>query len=309
MIGITAIGTYVPTGGHDVLERLEEFDLAEDFVREKTGFIRTARKGADEDTTDMGLAAVRDLQDRSDLANLDQIECLVVCTQNPDRGGIPHSAAILHKKLGLGDDVAAFDIGLACSGYVYALAIVKSFMESQGMQRGLLITADPYSKVMNEADRNTAILFGDGATATFLSNEPVWTLGATKFGTRGAHNTAITIADDGHLAMNGRAVFAFSSTTVPGIIKQLIASDERALDDIDLFLLHQGSRYIVEAITKALGVGAQKVPFGAADTGNTVSSSIPLLLADCDPKQTKTIVLAGFGAGLSWGAMVITAHT
>lgn len=309
MIGITAIGTYVPSGGHHVLDRLEEFDLAEDFVRDKTGFLKTARKGDDEDTTDLALAAVRNLQDRSGMSDLDQIDCLVVCTQNPDRGGIPHSAAILHKKLALGDDVAAFDIGLACSGYVYSLAIVKSFMEAQGMRRGLLITADPYSKVMNEADKNTAILFGDGATATLLSDAPVWSLKTTKFGTRGAHNTAITIADDGHLTMNGRAVFAFSSTTVPGMIKDLVAADGRSIADIDLFLLHQGSRYIVEAIAKALGVETSKAPFGAAQTGNTVSSSIPLLLAECDPQRTPTVVLAGFGAGLSWAAMVITANT
>lgn len=305
MIGIAAIGTYVPSGGLNVLDRLAEFDMAEDFVRDKTGFLRTARKAADEDTTDLGLAAVRDLQTRTGLEDLSEIDCLVVCTQNPDGSGLPHSAAILHKKLGLGDHVAAFDLGLACSGYVYGLAIIKSFMEAQGLRKGLLVTADPYSKIMNEDDKNTAILFGDGATATLLTDTPVWALGPAKFGTRGAHHGAITTGDDGYLTMNGRAVFTFSASTVPGVIRTLVEDNARTLDGIDLYLLHQGSRYIVDAITKALGVDPQKVPFGAAQTGNTVSSSIPLLLAEADPTHHQSVVLAGFGAGLSWGAMII----
>jgi 3-oxoacyl-[acyl-carrier-protein] synthase-3 len=308
MIGIAAIGTYVPAGGQNVLERSAEFNLNEDFVRNKTGFLRTARKSPDEDTTDLGLAAVRDLQSRIGLNDLSDIDCLVVCTQNPDRGGIPHSSAILHGKLGLGDDVAAFDIGLACSGYVYALSIVKSFMEANDLRNGILVTADPYSKVINEADKNTAILFGDGATATLLNDTPKWAIGPVKFGTRGANNKAITIGDDDHLTMNGRAVFAFSASTVPGVIQSLVSKAGKNLADIDLFLLHQGSRYIVSAITSALKIDPEKVPFGAADTGNTVSSSIPMLLADVDTNHHECVVIAGFGAGLSWASMILEPH-
>src|SRR6185437_3685113 len=145
---------------------------------------------------------------------------LVVVTQNPDRN-IPHVSAQLHGRAGLSESCAVFDISLGCSGYVYGLAIVKSFMQAQGLRSGVLITADPYSKIIDPADRNTVLLFGDAATATLIADDPVWTLEAFSFGSRGKDWPAIR-TEAGKFVMNGRGVFNFAATTVPNDITAML---------------------------------------------------------------------------------------
>src|SRR5690606_34876431 len=113
-------------------------------------------------------------------------QALVVVTQNGDGEGLPHTSALVQTKLGLSTTVAAFDVSLGCSGYVYGLAILKGLMETAGMTDAILITADPYSKVIDPTDRVTTLLFGDAATATLLSNRGEWHIHTPTFGTDGA---------------------------------------------------------------------------------------------------------------------------
>jgi 3-oxoacyl-[acyl-carrier-protein] synthase-3 len=200
---------------------------------------------------------------------------------------------------------AAFDISLGCSGYVYGLSVAKAFMESNGLRRGLFFTADPYSKVIDHSDKDTALLFGDAATVTVLDDTPTWEIGRFRFGTDGTASQAIHVGDDRILRMNGRAVFEFSATKVPPMIEDVVADNGLTLDDIDLFLLHQGSRYIVSTIRKRLKIDEARAPFQAEETGNSVSSTLPLLLADVDG-EVSNVVLAGFGVGLSWAGTVLT---
>ncbi|MGI9406481.1 MAG: ketoacyl-ACP synthase III [Hyphomicrobiaceae bacterium] len=305
MIGIKAIGSYVPDGGFDTLSRAEEFGTNEAFLRDKTGFLFTPRKAKEEATSDLCVKAYNDLTARMDFDPA-QIDCLIVCTQNPDVHGIPHTSAIVHKKLGLPDHCATFDISLGCSGYVYGLSIASAFMDRNGLRKGLFFTADPYSCVMDENDKNTALLFGDGAAVTLLDEAPVWQLDRFMFESKSEHGDAIRIKENGVLSMNGRAVFAFSATAVPPMIKRLLAAEEVSDEDVDLYLLHQGSKYIVDTICQRLETSPDKVPFGAARTGNTVSSTLPLLLKDIDDKSVRRIVLCGFGVGLSLAAGMLS---
>lgn len=306
MIGLTEIGSYIPAGSESNLEKLERFAMTEAFVREKLGAVRLARKGESEETSDLCVQAYRALCNKRPI-DPSRIDCIVVCTQNPDGGGIPHTSAIVHGKLGAPESAACFDVSLGCSGFVYALSIAQSFMQANGLRRGLLFTADPYSKIIDPEDRNTVLLFGDAATVALLEDgaDAAWSAVRFAFGTRGKDGMALHNTS-GKLVMDGRAVFGFSASVVPAQVKALLAAAGLSTSDIDLFLLHQGSKYIVDTIAQRLALPADKVLLGLADCGNTVSSSIPLLLEKVMHQPAlRRVVLSGFGVGLSWASCLL----
>jgi 3-oxoacyl-[acyl-carrier-protein] synthase-3 len=173
------------------------------------------------------------------------------------------------------------------------------------LNNGVLITADPYSKIIDEKDVNTVMLFGDAATATLITDRnPEFTLGQSMYGTigKGAENLKNI---DGILYMNGRKVFNFVATKALKQIVELLEREGLSKDDIDLYGLHQGSRYVVETIAKKMGI-EEKVAFSMKYTGNTVSSSIPLILEKVlEDKNIQTILISGFGVGFSMGAMIL----
>jgi 3-oxoacyl-[acyl-carrier-protein] synthase-3 len=302
-IGILGIHAYVPETVVDVIEHASDYGVDASFVRNKTGFVKLRRRHTGEDTADLAERVVRCAL--SSYPGLDdQLGLLLVVTQNPDGHGLPHASAIVHGRLGLPTSVAAFDIPLGCSGWVYALSIAKSFMEANHINFGLLVTADPYSKIVDPQDRNTSLLFGDAATATLLGRDPTWQIGRFIFGTDGRLSNDLRVDDGGRLAMNGRSIFTFSATMVPACVQEVLAANRLSLEDSDRIVLYQASRYIVEAIGERLGCPA-KVPFLASEVGNTVSSSIPLALAAGCCADDRVIVVTGFGVGLSWAATVL----
>ncbi|MEZ5922807.1 MAG: ketoacyl-ACP synthase III [Hyphomicrobiaceae bacterium] len=308
-IGIEAIAGYVPLGRRDNLERLEAFGVTADFIDNKIGVRALPVKGPDEDTSDLACRAIEAVLAQSGRARHD-VDALVLCTQNPDGYGLPHTSAIVHGKLGLGKQCLAFDISLGCSGFVYGLATLQSLMEAQGLKTGLLVTADPYSKVVSIEDKNTSLLFGDAAAATLLTSPaegaPRLRLVKALFGTDGTERQALEVGPDRVLRMNGREVFNFSATTVPTQIKDLLAAAHLTIADIDLFLFHQGSKYIVDTLVRRLGLPPEKVPIAIGETGNTVSSSIPLILRHhLAPGADRRILVSGFGVGLSYASAIL----
>jgi 3-oxoacyl-[acyl-carrier-protein] synthase III len=299
VIGIKAIVVYLPEQRIDNRARLDKFGVSADFIDERIGMRRLALSAPGEGTTALGVAAFRKLG-----VDPAAVEALVVVTQNPDRN-LPHVSAEMHGRLGLPEACACFDISLGCSGFVYGLSVLSAFMEANGMRRGVLVTADPYSRILDAEDKNTCLLFGDGATATLLDREPLLSLGKFTFGTAGKEAEALA-CNAGKLVMNGRAVFNFAAKYVPLDVAQVLERNGLRAADVDAFLFHQGSRNIVETIARRLALPADKVRFGAADYGNTVSSSIPMLLADeLSRPEVRTLLLCGFGVGLSWASTVL----
>jgi len=305
MIGIRGIGTHLPETRVDLLSRAAEFDSNEAFIRDKSGFVAVRRMAEGEETSDLAVAAFEALRAKTGLDPAG-VDCLVVVTQNPDGHGLPHTSAVVHGKLGLSEGCAAFDVSLGCAGYVYGLSMARAFMEANGLRSGVLITADPYSKIMGPGDKSVQMLFGDGAAATWLTAEPDFEIGPARFGTRGAERAALAVGEDGLLRMNGRGVFAFSATTAPPFMQAFLEAEGLGLDDLHLILLHQGSKFIVDTIRTRLGVEAAKAPFGAEETGNLVSSSLPFLLERHYEEVRGRALLCGFGVGLSWGALLMT---
>lgn len=300
MLGIKAIATYIPDGRVRNIDLSERFDLDEAFLRDKIGVMERAIKAPDEETSDLALAALQNLLAEA-AVDPTAVEALVVVTQNPDRN-IPHVSAMVHGRAGLAESCATFDVSLGCSGYVYGLSILRGFMRDNGMKTGVLVTADPYSKIIDRDDRNTVLLFGDAATATLVGENPAWRLDAFAFGSRGKDWQAIHTAD-GTFVMDGRAVFNFAATTIPAHIRGLLGKAGVAAEEVDLYVMHQGSRFIVKTIADRLMLPMSKFPVGIERCGNTVSSSIPLILAGqlADPRFNN-LVMCGFGVGLSWAS-------
>jgi 3-oxoacyl-[acyl-carrier-protein] synthase-3 len=199
-----------------------------------------------------------------------------------------------------------FDLSLGCSGFVYGLSVITALMQAQGLKRGILVTADPYSKIVDPHDRNTSLLFVDAAAATLITDTPVWTVGRFDFGSDGAHCEDLAVPHHSdHFHMNGRAVLNFSSRKVPESILRALALNGVGLEQVDRFLLHQGSRHVVHQIARRLGVTDEQAPFLAENYGNTVSSSIPLLLAEERFNADRYLALSGFGVGISWASVVL----
>jgi 3-oxoacyl-[acyl-carrier-protein] synthase-3 len=308
MSTISQIACYVPSGRVSNLERQQELGIDEAFIRGKLGACSVSRKGVEEETSDLCVAAFNRLTDAERLRR-EGVDCLVVCTQNPDGRGIPHTSAVVHGKLGLPEACAAFDVSLGCSGYVYGLWLVQSLMAAQGLARALLFTADPYSKIVDANDKTTAVLFGDAASVTLVeAQNPAshgWRARDFVLATRGAAGEALNNRE-GKLTMNGRAVFTFAATAVPKQVTECLQRANVDPGDVDLFLFHQGSKYIIDTLQQRLGLPAEKVPMELLEHGNTVSSSIPLLLAErLDQPSLNRIVLSGFGVGLSWATCLL----
>ncbi|NTW48869.1 MAG: ketoacyl-ACP synthase III [Chlorobiales bacterium] len=302
MTGIEDIAVYVPEQRASNRELMTQFEMDESFLVEKIGVLQRAVKSAEEDTSDMALKALEKLLAQTGLAR-EEIQALVVVTQNPD-SNLPHVSALVHGRAKLSPDCAAFDISLGCSGFVYGLSVLQSFLAANGLSKGVLITCDPYSKVIDPADKNTVLLFGDAATATLIGPKPVLMCRHFLFGTQGDLTGAL-VCRAGTLQMNGREVFNFAATVVPKHIEKLLAKASLNKDEVDCYIFHQGSRYIVETLSKRLGLDRTKVRLDIENIGNTVSSSIPILLQrELADQKIKTVVLCGFGVGLSWASCI-----
>jgi len=305
MIGIRAIASYVPANRVSNIDRRDAAGKDEAFIRDKIGFESVSRRDPGMETSDLCVQAYRALESRPgfDPASVD---CIIVCTQNPDAHGLPHTSAVVHGKLGLPRKAAGFDISLGCSGYVYGLSVATAFMQANGLRCGLLFTADPYSKILDPEDWDTELLFGDAATVTWLGEDPVYRCRPAMFGTDGGMGHSIAVPAAGEpLAMLGSNVFKFSMTVVPEQVHAYLAREGLAFDDIDQVLLHQGSRFIVDNLGRKLGLAPAKAPFEAGQLGNTVSSTLPLMLESRLEAPPRRILLCGFGVGLSWATMAI----
>lgn len=299
MIGITNIGSYIAPKKVNTLEQVDTFRVSRPFIEEKIGITAVARKSASIRASDLCVAAYRNLVTAVDEAVVEDVDFLCVCTQNGDYR-LPQTSAIVQQKLGLPSTCAAFDIALGCSGYVYSLHVAKSFMESGEMHKGLLFTADPYSEIIDPQDKNTALIFGDGASVTLMTADPVLDIGKGAFATHGDMHDSLIKRENEWLSMNGRSIFNFSMLHVPPVVEACLTANGIEKETVDLFLFHQASRYVVDNLGRRIGLDPQKTPFMVKDYGNTVSSSIPMVLKNfLENTAVNTVLLCGFGVGLS----------
>ena len=307
-VGIEAIEYYLPERFMTSGELASNFGFDLQFVEEKIGVKRIYIAGENEMTSDMAVAAIEKLfKKRPDIK--EKINVIAVCTQTPDYQ-LPHTSAVVHKKLGLGQDVACFDIGLGCSGFVYGLSVVKAFIEENEIEYGLLVTAETYSKIIDEKDKNTKPLFSDAAAATLIGREPYLTPLKFTFGTNGNGYDSLILRNQDYLFMDGRGIFEFVATIVPEDLKRCLEINKLVINEIDYFVFHQASSFMINTLSKKLGVSNDKRIIKCIDRfGNTVSSSIPIAITtifdNCMSKNLK-ILISGFGVGLSWASTILS---
>jgi len=267
------------------------------------------------------------------LKNYDKnkIDFLLLCTQSTEYY-LPSGACILQDKLGLRTNIGAFDYNLGCSGFIYGLAISKSFIKSGIANNVLLITASTYTKHIHPKDKSNKTMFGDGATATIIESSDQESILEFSLGTdgRGYKNLIILNGglknrydvnakeiDDGsgsirtanNLFMNGPEIFNFTIEAVPIVINQCLAKNHTTLEEIDYVIFHQANKFIIEYLRKKIKIPKDKFYNYLLHTGNTVSATIPIALKDCvDNRIVKTgdrVLLVGYGVGYSWGATII----
>jgi 3-oxoacyl-[acyl-carrier-protein] synthase-3 len=316
--GIAAISSYLPERVIDNDEVAARFGFERAFLDDKIGIRQRHIARADESVADMAVAAAERLLE-SEHVKRTELGLLVLCTQNPDYR-LPATADIVQDRLKLPTSVAAFDINQGCSGYVYGLSIAKAMMSANGIGVGLLITSEAYSKVMDWADRNTVPVFGDGASATLLRADAPGRLGRFTFGSDGSGANELIVRAGGSrhpdiacaganaLHMNGRSIFNFMMRRVPADVEACLAANQMTKSDIDLFVFHQASRYMVESLAREMRLEKARVPVMMADFANTVSSTIPMTLealGGLGALAGKKLLLSGFGVGLSWASTVL----
>lgn len=305
-VKLNGIGVYIPHTRASNLDILDKFDLSEHFIKNKVGFVNRSVK-QNETTTDLCCKAFEDLVTNVKVKK-DDITILIVVTQNPEQN-IPHTSAIVHNRLGLSSQCMTFDISQGCAGFIHGLAVAKSLLKDIGYGKAVLITADPYSNIVNPDSKSESIIFGDAATASLLSFEDIgYNIGKSNFGTAEDSNSAIVCTNNGHLVMNGHRVSSYVIDYVIPHIKYVLDDLNSKSEKADLCLMHQGSKYVVELIRTSLNVEEEKMPFLSRDYGNTVSSSIPIMLKDIFAnKKYKKILIAGFGVGFTWGHCLLDA--
>jgi 3-oxoacyl-[acyl-carrier-protein] synthase-3 len=296
---IRSIGTYVPEERESNAEMADRFGFSDDFLERKLGFLARATKEPGESRADLCIRAFEDLCSRADV-DAEAIQLAVVVTQHPDVN-VPHMAAIVHNRLRLAKHCMTFDISQGCAGYCHALTIMIGVMETAHLDHAILFTSDPYSDLLQDDDRDVSMVFGDAATASYIARSGSgYQMLDSNFGTLPDSHRCLFF--DEKLEMDGNAVFKYAGQSVPPSITTLLERNGLTIDDVDCFLMHQAARYMVDFVRQRTRIPVEKAPFEAADYGNTISSSIPLMFQKrVEEAELETILLSGFGVGFTWG--------
>jgi len=271
----------------------------------RLGFVEQALQVADGTTSDLCIKALENLVLATPSASA-EVQLLCVVSRYPDCKN-PHIAAMVHQRLELRARCMTFDLYQGCLGYVQGVAVVHALMARLRLDRALLFTSDPYTKIVDVTDRDPTLRFMDAATATLLlrTDGPGYSLVDAEFGTapkgysvRKHHREMVT----SRLPLN-------PARWIRQSVQSLLARNRLSADDIDLFLFHPGSRNLVHTLRRNLGISESKLSFDGGSYADTVSSSIPLMLKK--PLATRAypwIIFSGFADGFSWGSCLIEAH-
>lgn len=297
-------------------------DTSDEWIRTRTGIRERRIAGEGETTCTMSLAASREALEVAGI-EANAVDMIIVATSSPDYP-VPAVANMVQDQLGA-RHAAAFDLRAGCTGFVYALAVGAQFVASGLYENVLVIGAEIISRFVDWEDRNTCVLFGDGAGAVVLRPSDVAT-GVLSFvlGSDGSDYDALIVPgggsaipfsqevlDDGlhYLRMDGKRVFRFATRAIVKAVRMALEAGHLSTEDIDLIVPHQANERILQVACKNLKISEDKLIMNLDRYGNTSAASIPIALcealADGRIQDGDNIVLVGFGAGLSWAAAVV----
>ncbi|MBQ8640162.1 MAG: ketoacyl-ACP synthase III [Lachnospiraceae bacterium] len=322
---ITGTGSALPKriiSNHDLEQIL---DTSDSWIRERTGISQRHLSDGEAVADLASEAAEMALKDAGREAN--EIDLILAATASADYI-FPNLSCLIQAKIGA-KNAACFDINVACTGFITALSTAWTYIRCGMAKKVLIVGAEAMSHLVNWKDRSTCILFGDGAGAVVLEAAEEG-MEDVLLGADGAAGQSLTcrtrIAShpfcetkdakqegedcDCDLHMDGQAVYQFAVTTVPRIIRQLLAQNQMEKEQVSCYLLHQANERIIRSAAKRLGEPMEKFPMNVQQTGNLSAASVPVLMDQCrrsgQLKKGDRIVLAGFGAGLTYGAALLT---
>lgn len=330
MAFIKGISYYLPEKVVTNAELVEEFpEWSVEKVAEKVGIDSRHLAANNETAGDMAENAARKLFDEYKI-DPQSIDFLMLCTQSPDYF-LPSTSCILQDKLGIPTSAGAFDYNLGCSGCIYGMAMAKGLITAGIAKNVLLLTAETYNKYLHPSDKSNRSIFGDGAAACLISTEGFAEIGEFSLGTdgSGANNLIVKTGaarqkeathafvedDEGHvwyddyLYMNGGNIFNFTLEAVPTMMRDILAKNGVAKDQIDYYLFHQANKFMLNTIRKVCVLPKDRFYVNLANVGNTVSSTVLIGLKECMDdgtiKSGDKVMISGFGVGLSWGGTIL----
>ncbi len=293
-------------------------------IHSKTGIGSRHIAAENETASDLGVAAAKKLMAEYDVDPA-SIGFLLLCTQSPDYP-LPPSACLMQDRLGLPTTSGCLDYNLGCSGFVYGLAMADGLIRTGSVNRVLLVTAETYSKYIHPTDRSLRTIFGDAAAATLIEADDEPSLSAYCYGTDGTGADTLLVNSGGarppadahqprsrqrwpsRLYMDGPELIKFTVAAVPQLVQQVLEKAGMRRSDVDLFLCHQATRKVIEQLQERIEIDPDLMPVSLETCGNTVSSTLPILIDEFRRsgriKPAAANMLIGFGVGWSWGGCI-----
>jgi 3-oxoacyl-[acyl-carrier-protein] synthase-3 len=297
-----------------------------ELVYAKTGIQERHIAAPGECSSDLGVAAAEKLFTEHHV-DRNSIDFLLFCTQTPDYP-LPTTACLMQERLHLPTSIGALDYNLGCSGFVYGLALADGLIRSGAARRVLLVTAETYSKFIDPTDRSLRTIFGDGAAATLVEAADRPSLGSFVFGTDGSGGNMLLVAEGGarpkehaiqsrkrrrwpsSLYMDGPELVKFSIDVAPPLVDRVLTAAKWRREEVDLYLIHQATVFMLDHLRERLALDREHTPEALRHCGNTVSSTIPILIEDLRRtgrlRPGRRTLMIGFGVGLSWAGCVWT---
>lgn len=321
-IRVAGIGHYAPDkvmSNHDFEQIM---DTSDEWIVTRSGIKKRHYLAPNQASSDLGFLASLDALKDANMSP-EEIDLIIVGTSSPDML-FPSTACIIADQLN--SKAMAFDVSAGCSGFAYSLSIASQFLKTGLYKNALIIGADSISRFIDYSDRSTAVLFGDGAGAMILStlktkSDAILALTNGSDGSGGHHlkmpcggsrrpATIASVKDHGHFVkMNGKEIFKFAVRICDNIIDNLLTTSNKTPEDIDHYLFHQANIRIIESAVKRLQVPDEKVIITLDEFGNTSSATVPMSLSVCAKsgriKTGDLILIAVFGAGLTWGGVLL----
>lgn len=289
-------------------------------IAEKTGIHRRHVAAPGECSSDLAVKSANQLFDKHNIAP-ESIDYLLLCTQTPDYP-LPTTACLVQDRLGLRTGIGAIDFNLGCSGFVYGLSLADGLIRTGEVNRVLLITSETYTKLIDRDDRSLRSIFGDGAAATLIEASDQQSMSTFVFGTDGSGADTLISGKGGFrdpedvipprhrhrwksdLYMDGPSLINFTVSAIPGVIQQILERAGLTLDEIELLLMHQATYKMLSMLQQRIGVAPERLPIRLSEYGNTVSSTIPILIQGLresgELTEAMQTILMGFGVGWSW---------
>ena len=304
---IIGSGSYLPEKiltNHDLAEIV---DTSHDWIFERTGIEQRHIASENESSVDMAYKASLKAMSMAKLAP-DDIDMIIVATATPERK-FPSTAVLLQNSLKI-EQGFAFDINAACTGFVYALDVADKYIQSKVAKNILVVGSEKMSSLLDWKDRNTCVLFGDGAGAVILSESSKPGILSTSIGSNGTYKDLLTVnIDPEFIEMKGNDVFKIAVKTMAKLAVSTLQKNNITIGQIDWLIPHQANSRIINAIAKKISLPNEKVILTVNKHGNTSAASIPLAFDDAyhngSLKEGNLIMLEAFGAGFTWGSVLL----